>query len=400
VPHRSLCVGRRGPNTRHRAPDPPLMGLSAPRGVVCRSSSALVGPSSAAGRVLLTRRASRPTVTRVLADPGSRPEAEPLQSSSRPSGGPSVRGQRPRVRLPEVCCPSTTSLDRAPYTTDHPGPSRFRPRGSLAPSAASWLDRASGVLGVASRPRVSTAPSGLRLPSELSLRVGRAPLVGVAGSLVVLPDRYLWCGVRCRVTRGFTNQADVRASRPRRFLHELGAPFQHVLRRASRSPWTSHAGLTTSRPFRRLRSVLPHCESVHVALDGHPVARAVGALLGVLAPPEPCSRRDLEPSSYDPPPRSRRSSRGARHASRRASRRSGPPRALLSQLAPRARSRATLDAGWASHEDDRNVPYDPSADTKLVYNLGRAVRRYNLVLRLREGGSSDSHDLGRRELGS
>jgi len=76
--------------------------------------------------------------------------------------------------------------------TDRPGPPRFRPRGSLAPSAASWLDRASGSLG---EPRslevhVSTAPSGLRLPSELSLRVGRAPLVGAAGSLAVRPGRF------------------------------------------------------------------------------------------------------------------------------------------------------------------------------------------------------------------
>jgi len=181
--------------------------------------------------------------------------------------------------------------------TDRPGPPRFRPRGSLAPSAASWLDRASGGLGVASRLRVSTAPSGLRLPSERSLRVGRAPLVGAAGSLVVLPDRDLVVrrAVSChpRFHRPGRRSGVGTSPVPPRARGSLSATSFDA---ASRSPWTSHAGLTTSRPFRRLRSVLPHSESVHVALDGHPVARAVGALLGVLAPPELCSRRDLEPS--------------------------------------------------------------------------------------------------------
>lgn len=167
--------------------------------------------------------------------------------------------------------------------TDRPGPPRFRPRGSFAPSAASWLDRASGGLGWTSQ----SAPPPRR-PGFVSLQ--SFPFAWVAhpssGSLAPLPFVLAAsrCGVLGRVTRGFTRLGRRSGVGPRRILHELGAPFQHVLRRASRSPWTSHAGLTTSRPLRRLRSVPPHRESVHVALDGHPVARAVGALLGVPRP--------------------------------------------------------------------------------------------------------------------
>lgn len=272
--------------------------------------------------------------------------------------------------------------------TDRPGPPRFRPRGSLAPSAASWLDRASGGPGRSRslEAHVSTAPSGLRLPSELSLRVGRAPLVGVAGSLAVRPGRSTVrrarsCHPRFHATRPtFGRRASPDPPRARGSLSATPCGA------ASRSPWTSHAGLTTSRPLRRLRSVPPHRESVHVALDGHPVARAVGALLGVPAPPEPCSRRDLEPSPF------------TRHRGAVA------PRVTRVRLSAHVATigtttRAPLVAHATSaftgdprrrvdpHEDDRNVPCGPSADTGSITT--RAVPWSSLLgfLALREAAA-------------
>jgi len=204
--------------------------------------------------------------------------------------------------------------------------------GVSTPSAASWLDRASGPCRVALAALRGIAPSGLSslqsLPFAWVARPSSRPLAPLPFVLVVLPVR------RARSCHPRFHRLGRRSGVvPRRILRELGAPFQRTPRggSASRSPWTSHAGLTVSRPFRRLRSVLPHRESVHVAsavsLAVH-LDAAAGALLGVLAPPEPCSRQDLEPS-LTRPPRRRPSSRGVPflvQASRPApaARRSGP----------------------------------------------------------------------------
>jgi len=209
-----------------------------------------------------------------------------------------------------------------------------------------------------------------------------------------------WCGAPGRVTHGFTDWADVRASvepDPPRARGSLSAA--HALRRRRYLPVTldlaRRAHHVPAVPSTSKRSSPPRVRSRRSRRS--PVARAAGALLGVLAPPEPCSRRDLEPSPHDPPPRSRRSSRGARVPLGTTARRSGPPSALLSQLAPRARSRATLDAGWVSCGDDRNVPHDPSADTGSVTTRAVPEPPTAWFSGFVRAGSSDSHDLGHHE---
>src|SRR5207302_6341858 len=131
-------------------------------------------------------------------------------------------------------------------------------------------------------------------------------------------------------------------------------------------PWTSHAGLTTSRPFRRPRSVLPHRESVHVALDGlpsrvRPVLSWASSPLQSLAPAVTSSPSNvLTRHRGAVAPRVVRVSLAAHVTT------IGTTRAHLSWLAPRARSRATLDAGWILAWTTEASLRGPSADTRLV----------------------------------
>jgi len=115
--------------------------------------------------------------------------------------------------------------------------------GFLAPLELAGLLRPAAVPGLSSPFRA--------FPS----RSGRAPLVGVAGSLVVRPDPALVRHPRSchllpsptRATFGrrpWPDPAEARGS--------LSAPCD-----ASRSPWTSNTGLTSARSFRRPRSFLP-----------------------------------------------------------------------------------------------------------------------------------------------
>lgn len=154
------------------------------------------------------------------------------------------------------------------------------------------------------------------------------------------------CGARGRVTHGFTRLGRRSGVVPCRILRELGAPFQRHLAMpppghpGPRTPGSPRPGrsvgfeafLPTASPFTSLSTVTP--SRVRSVLSW-----------AFLAPPEPCSRRDLEPSrspAAAEPSLLERCACALRHTSRR----SGPPRAHLSQLALRARSRATLDAGW------------------------------------------------------
>jgi len=122
--------------------------------------------------------------------------------------------------------------------------------GVSTPSAASWLDLASDRPPRGSRLTAPIAPSGLRLPSELSLRVGRAPLVEAAGSPVVRPGRSPVRRARSCHPR-FHRLGRRSGVGPRRILRELGAPFQRRLA----APPPGHPGPRTPGSPRPGRSV-------------------------------------------------------------------------------------------------------------------------------------------------
>lgn len=115
-------------------------------------------------------------------------------------------------------------------------------------------------------------------------------------------------------------------------------------RDASRSPWTSYAGLTSVRSFRRLRSVLP-CASPFTPRGGHP-SRG-----GRCSPGRPRPSRALLPPSLGSshPPRPEASLLPlAPRASRRVARpRGSPPSLQPPGLRHECTERATLEAGWA-----------------------------------------------------
>jgi hypothetical protein len=227
------------------------------------------------------------------------PEGVPLQSHSRLPAGRPFGGRR---RLPRFTDPSTTSLARAPYAADRPGLPRFRPRGISPPRRLPGSARACGSIAPRSRPWAF-------LPSERSPRVQVAyPSSGPLAPLSFIPVEPR-CGVRGLVTRGLHSTRATFGRRPspdpagaRGSLSAplVARPFGRTPRETSRSPWTSYAGLTSVRPFRRLRSFLP-CASPFTPPGSHhhlrdDLARAeAGALLGVLAPPEPCSRQTWGP---------------------------------------------------------------------------------------------------------
>jgi hypothetical protein len=325
--------------------------------------------------------ASRPTVTQVLADPGSCHETEPLQSSSRPSGGPHA------TRSFDRAAGSGSRRFVAPRRRHLIGPRMRRTvrvrhgsaLGVSTPSAASWLDRASEPCNQTSQPscavRAVRACSPFRASPVLAQgrRVGRGPLVEAAGSLAVRPDRLPVRRARSCHPRfhQLGRRSDVE---PRRILRELGAPFQRRLA----APPPGHPGPRTpgspspgrSVDFEAFFPTASPCTSRAACLPTDRLAPA-GALLGVLAPPEPCSRQDLEPSIFTrrgggvPP-----SAALACLATRRVT--PGPPRAHPSWLTPRSRSRETLVARW-----NRTWTTETSRSTRRrspdQYGLGRAV---------------------------
>lgn len=353
-PHRSPASEDRGPTTRHRATDRPLMGFPSSKVLICRSSSALVGPR--APRVVHSHgpRASRPAVSRCLSD-------QVIPSATRPSRVPRVLpAGRPlgRLRLPEVSLPFDDVTRPGPVCDGPSGSATVPLPGFLTPSAASWLDRACDLLLVGRcRPGFSpfrAFPSrGSRAPRRgrwLPCRSFR-PDLGAARAALSL--------------RVSPTTADVRASTVAGSPPELGAPFQrHSLRSTtSRSPWTSHAGLTSSRSSRRLRSVDLHRESVHVP-QRSPAARRPVLSWAFSAPPEPCSRHDL--GSCHPPRRRRPSCRDTRTSNR--TRRTTFGTSSRAPLAAHATSAFAGDPRRrvGSNVDDRIVPSDPSAVTRAL----------------------------------
>jgi hypothetical protein len=298
------------------------------------------------------------------------PEGVPLQSLSRLPGWPTVWRSTPASRgsLALQRRPSTGPRERQTIRVCHgsdPGVSH---------PLAGFLARSS--LRVCFTPLPSL---GSRLPSERSPRdTGRAPLVGAAGSLVVLPGRtpvrrarscHLWPSPT-RATFGrrpWPDPAEARGSLSTPLLAST-TPTLRRRRQTRLATRPGHPGPRTPDSPRSGRSVdfeafFPARIRSHLAAVAR---RAVaGALLGVLAPPEPCSRQTWGP-------------RFTRHGRRRPS--SRWHRAPLGASCDLQDSRASvhvpgsvtsqerLGAGnprrrVGSNGDDRIVPLDPSADT-------------------------------------
>jgi len=346
-PHRSPTSGGRGPDARRRALDRPL-GVPAVPGVPDRSSCALV-------RTFERCPATPPSVTiHRLPDPrGPRimPEGVPLQSLSRLPGWPTVWRSAPTSR-------GSLALQRHPSTGPRMQQTVRVHHGSdpgVSHPLAGFLARSS------SRVCFTPLPSlGSRLPSERSPRVQVAhPSSGPLAPLSFFPVEPR-CGARGLVALDLHRLGRRSGVVPGRILSELEAPFQRrartTLRRpprdTSRSPWTSHAGLTSVRPFRRLRSVLP-CASPFTPRCSH-LRRG-----GRCSPGRPRPSRALLPPSLGPshPPRPEASLLPlAARASRRDARPPGSPcSGHFSWLAPRALRcwRPSMSGGL--RVDDRNV---------------------------------------------
>jgi hypothetical protein len=192
-------------------------------------------------------------------------------------------------------CPSTTSLDRAPYAADLSGSTTVPTPGFLTPSPVSWLDRARGFVSPRCRP---WALSPFRaFPS----RQVAHPSSGLLAPLPFVPVEPR-CGERGLVTSGLHRLGRRSGVVPGRILPRLEAPFQ---RRSSRNLAAArlatppgHPGPRTPDSPRSGRSVdfeafFPaRIRSHHAAVTRRAEA---GALLGVLAPPEPCSRQTWGP---------------------------------------------------------------------------------------------------------
>jgi hypothetical protein len=253
--------------------------------------------------------------------------------------------------------------------------------GFLAPLELAGLFRPAAVPGLCSPFRA--------FPS----RSGRAPLVGAAGSLVVLPGQTLVRRPRScrpgpsptRATFGRRPWPDPVGARGSLSAPLLARPCGRTPRDTSRSPWTSYAGLTSVRPFRRPRSVLP-CASPFTPRDGHP-SRG-----GRCSPGRSRPSRALLPPSPGPshPPRPEASLLPlAARASRRDARPHGSPglRALLLACATSAPMLETHDVGWTPRGRPKRPARCPSAVTGLIQPGPCCLL----------GSSLDSHDLRCRD---
>jgi hypothetical protein len=184
------------------------------------------------------------------------------------------------------------------------GPVCSRPSGSatvptpgfLTPSPVSWL-RSSLRVCFAPLPSLGSA-----LPSERSPRVQVAhPSSGPLAPSSFFPVRP-WCGVRGLVAPDLHRLGRRSGVVPGRILSELEAPFQrrssHDLAAARLATPPGHPGPRTPDSPRSGRSVdLEAFFPARVRSHHATVTRRAeaGALLGVLAPPEPCSRQARGP---------------------------------------------------------------------------------------------------------
>jgi hypothetical protein len=292
-----------------------------------------------------------------------------------------------RLRLPEVPLPFDDVPRSGPVCSRPSGSATVPTPGFLTPSPASWL-RSSLRVCFAPLPSLGSA-----LPSERSPRVQVAhPSSGPLAPSSFFPVRP-WCGVRGLVAPDLHRLGRRSGVVPGRILSELEAPFQRhartTLRRpprdTSRSPWTSYAGLTSVRPFRRPRSVLP-CASPFTPRDGRP-SRG-----GRCSPGRSRPSRALLPPSPGPshPPRPEASLLPlAARASRRDARPRGLPclRAPLVACATSAPMLETLDVGWTPRGRPKRPARCPSAVT-VSFGHGPCCLF---------GSSLDSHDLRCRD---
>ena len=298
------------------------------------------------------------------------PGGVPLQSprvlpAGRPLGG--------RLRLPEVPLPFDDVPRSGPVCSGPSGSATVPTPGFLTPSPVSWL-RSS--LRVCCAPLPSLGSFSLQ---SVPLASGRAPLVGAAGSLAVLPGRTpvrrtRSCHLRpspTRATFGRRPWPDPAEARGSLSASRRAPSCDGSLRYASRSPWTSHAGLTSARSFRRLRSVLP-CASPFTPRDGHP-SRGGRCSPGRSRPSRALLPPSLGPSTHPPRPEASLLPLVAR-ASRRVARLRGSPcdRALLLACATSAPLLETLDVGWNRVEMTESSRAEPSAVTG-PFGPGRAV---------------------------
>jgi hypothetical protein len=267
VEDRASSEGR-WPAARHRATCRTL-GVSRFPGVPGRPSSALVGPSSAAAWCLLSLHpASRATVSQTLADLDHARGLAPPESLASSRLAVPFCGRR---RLPEVSLPFDDVPRSGPVCSRPSGSTAVPTPGFLTPSPVSWLRSSS---------RVCCAPLpslGCLLPSERSPRVrSRTPRRGrwlpcrssrsdPGAARAVLSPR----PSPTRATFGRRPWPDPAVARGSLSAPLLTPPCGGAPRETSRSPWTSCAGPTSVRPFRRLRSFLP-CASPFAARGDRP----------------------------------------------------------------------------------------------------------------------------------
>jgi hypothetical protein len=269
-------------------------------------------------------------------------------------------------------CPSTTSLDRAPYAADHPGPPRFRPRGFSPPRRFPGSIELAGLFHPAAVP-------GLFLPSERSPRDQVAhPSSGPLAPLPFVPVEPR-CGERGLVTSGLHRLGRRSGVVPGRILPRLEAPFQ---RRSSHPPpfgsrrVSRHLPVTLDLARRtHLGPVVPSTskrsslrESVHTTRRSpvvwRPVLSWASSPLQSLAPAEPGALYPPRPeASLLPLARNMRLSAHVRPTSR-----IPVLRALLMACATSAPLLETLDVRWnragtteASHAIRRRTPHSSSA---------------------------------------
>jgi len=236
---------------------------------------------------------------------------------------------------------------------DRPGPPRFRPRGFSPPRRFPGSARACGFVAPRCRP---WAVSPFRaFPS----RQVAHPSSGSLAPLPFVPVEPR-CGARGLVTSGLHRLGRRSGVVPGRILPEargslsasLLAPSTTTLRRRQKTRLAAppgHPGPRTPDPPRSGRSVdfgafFPaRVRSHHATVTRRAEA---GALLGVLAPPEPCSRQAWGPHSPAtaggvPPPAGT-----ARLSARRATPWIPVLRALLVACAASAPLLGTLDVRW------------------------------------------------------
>jgi len=178
-------------------------------------------------------------------------DLDPLQSSSPPPGRPTRRSDPTPLRFRR---PTTTSPGRAPVGARTSTLAPVPPAGFHNLPVVSQQARVRGLVSCRCRPWATS-------PFRAFPRKDRCTPLGAACSLTVIPAHPA-CAVRGLITTGF---ADARAISDAfaGFPPRLWAPFRPTTHgwEVSRSPWTTHDGLTPDRTVHPLRSLDPLAKS-------------------------------------------------------------------------------------------------------------------------------------------